>query len=118
MCNLKTLSLSGNHLSGHLLDFNRNLIGCVKHSLETLYLDRNHLNGTIPVSLGKLSNLESLYLSNNPLEGVISEAHFPNLTKLKGLGLSNTQLVFNFSSNWVPPFQLKIVWLRSCQLVP
>ena len=118
MCNLKMLYLSGNYLNGQLHDFIHNLIGCANHSIGVLYLDQNHLNGTIAVSLGKLSNLESLDLSNNPLEGVISEAHFSNLTKLKGLGLSNTELVFNFSSNWVPPFQLAKILLSSCQLGP
>ena len=47
MCNLKTLSLSGNHLSGQL-DFNHNWSGCVKHSLETLYLDQNQVMESIP----------------------------------------------------------------------
>ena len=140
MCNLKTLSLSRNHLSGQL-DLNHNLSGCVKHSLETLdlgqnqvmgsipnltafpslrelFLFQNRLNGTIPESLGKQSNLESLSLGDNPLEGVISEAHFSKLTKLQILDLSNTLLVFNINSNWIPPFQLKMIWLSSCQLGP
>ena len=118
MCNWKTLSLTGNHLSGQLLDFIFNLNKCANHSLEGLYLDQNHLNGTIPVSLGKLSNLESLFLSDNPLEGVIFEAHFSKLSKLKYLVLSNTLLVSNINSDWVPPFQLNTIELGSCQLGP
>ena len=141
MCNLKTLSLLRNYLSRQLHDFFQNLIGCADHSLEFLYLGRNlimgwlpdlttfpslrelwvsknHLNWTIPISLGKLSNLEYLYLGYNALEGVISKAHFSNLTKLKVLGLSNTLLVFNINSNWVPHFQLKMIGLRFSQLGP
>ena len=93
MCNLKTLFLSGNHLNGQL-DFIQNLTRCANHSIE------------------------SLHLRDNPLEGVISEAHLSKLTKLKVLDLSNTLLVFNFNSDWVPPFQLKVIWLESCQLGP
>ena len=112
MCNLKTFSLSGNSLSGQLLDFIQNLSGCANHSLEVLHLDQNQimgslpdlttfpslrqlrlhqnrLNGTIPESLGKQSNLVSLSLFDNSLEGVISDAHFSKLTKLKSLSLSN-----------------------------
>ena len=118
MCNWKTLSLTRNYLNEQLLDFILNWTKCANHSLESLHLYRNHLNGTIPVSLGKLSNLEFLYLSNNPLEGVIFEAHFSKLTKLKYLVLSNTLLVFNINSVWVPPFQLKTIRLESCQLGP
>ena len=141
MCNLKTLSLSRNYLSGQLLDFILNLAKCGNHSLEVLNLEQNqimgslpdlttfpslrvlalsqnHLNGAIPVSLGKLYNLEGLYLRHNSLEGVISKAHFSKLTKLKYLDLSNTSLVFNINSDWVPPFQLKVIALRSCQLGP
>ena len=76
------------------------------------------LNGTIPESLGKLSNLESLYLGDNPLKGVIFEAHFSELTKLKYLDVSNTLLVFNINFDWVPPFQLEVIGLGSCQLGP
>ena len=141
MCNLKTLSLLRNYLSRQLHDFFQNLIECANHSLEFLYLgqnlimgwlpdlttfpslrelwvSKNHLNWTIPISLGKLSNLEYLYLGYNALEGVISKAHFSNLTKLKVLGLSNTLLVFNINSNWVPHFQLKMIGLRFSQLGP
>ena len=140
MCNLKTLSLLGNYFSKQLHDFIHNLNGCANHSLEVLFLDQdqimgslpdlttfpslrelslfqNHLSGTIPVSLGKMSNLMSLSLYDNPLECVI-EAHFLELTKLKHLILSSTLLVFNFSSDWVPPFQLKTIGLGSCQLGP
>ncbi|XP_030970944.1 receptor-like protein EIX1 [Quercus lobata] len=134
MCNWKTLSLSGNYLNGQLLDFIHNLARCANHSIEFLYLDhnqimgslpdlttlpslrelwlyKNRLNGTIPESKGKQSNLETLYLGDNSLKGVISEVHFSKLTKLKYLYLSNTLLVFNINSNWVPPFQLEGIGL-------
>ncbi|XP_030970935.1 receptor-like protein EIX1 [Quercus lobata] len=140
MCNLKILSLSLNNLSGQLLEFFQNLTGCANHSIQSLNFDwnqimgslpdittfpslrilrlhSNHLKGIVPESLGKQSNLETLYLSNNSLEGVISEAHFSNLTKLKHLALPHT-LVFNFSFDWVPPFQLDEISLGSCQLGP
>ncbi|XP_050289378.1 receptor-like protein EIX1 [Quercus robur] len=139
MCNLKTLSLSRNNLSEQLLGIVHNLTRCANHSIEKLYLDYNNimgsfpdlttfsslrvlwlsdnqLSGTIPESLGKQSNLESLYIGGNPFEGVISEAHFSKLTKLKVFQIYNSSLVFNFSSNWVPPFQLKQLYLVSCQL--
>ena len=118
MCNLKTLDLSGNFLSRQLLDFIQNLSGCAKHSLEGLSFSQNQIMGSLPVSLGKLSNLESLYLGDNSLEGVISEAHFSKLTKLKSLYLSNTSLIFNISSDRIPPFQLSNINLQFCQLGP
>ena len=141
MCNLKTLSLSKNCLTGQLTDFIHNLTGCANHSIEALFLDRNQitgslpdlttfpslrelrldqnrLNGTIPESLGKQSNLEILHLGSNSLEGVISEVHFSKLSNLKNLDLSNTSLVFNFSFDWVPQFQLDVIHFQSCQLGP
>jgi Leucine-rich repeat (LRR) protein len=69
----------------------------------------NQLNGTIPVSLGHLSNLEELYISYNLFEGSVSDVFFSNLTKLKALDISSTNLLtLQVSSNWVPPFQLQI----------
>ena len=118
MCNLKTLDLSGNFLSGQPLDFIQNLFGCAKHSLEGLSFSQNQIMGSLPVSLGKLSNLESLYLGDNSLEGVISEAYFSKLTKLKSLYLSNTSLIFKISSDRIPPFQLSNINLQFCQLGP
>ncbi|XP_075663887.1 receptor-like protein EIX1 [Castanea sativa] len=139
MCNLKILSLSSNNFSELLLGIVHNLTGSANHSIEELYLDNNHimgsfpdltafsslrvlflsanrLSGTIPESLGKQSNLERLYIGGNPFEGVISEAHFSKLTKLKVFHIYNNSLVFNFSSNWVPPFQLEQLYFVSCQL--
>uniref|UniRef100_A0A7N2LV12 Leucine-rich repeat-containing N-terminal plant-type domain-containing protein n=1 Tax=Quercus lobata TaxID=97700 RepID=A0A7N2LV12_QUELO len=139
LCNLNTLSLSHNNLSGQLLEFVHNLTGCASHSIEGLYLDNNHimgsfpdlttfpslrvlllsenqLSGTIPESLGKQFNLEILYIGGNPFEGVISEAHFLKLIKLKVFQIYRTSLIFNFSSNWVPPFQLDQLYMNTCQL--
>ncbi|KAL4629208.1 hypothetical protein ACB092_05G291400, partial [Castanea dentata] len=134
LCNLNTLSLPVNNLNGQLLEFFHNLTGCANQSIEVLNLDwnqimgslpdlttfpslrelglhHNHLNGTILDNLGKQSRLERLYLGHNSFEGFISEAHFSELTKLKYLDLFNTSLVFNFSSDWVPPFQLPALFL-------
>ncbi|XP_065620578.1 receptor-like protein EIX2 [Quercus suber] len=139
MCDLKTLSLSRNNIGEQFLGIVQNLTGCANHSIEELYLDNNqimgsfpdltifpslrvlflssnHLSGTIPESLGEQSNLEILYIDSNPFVGVISEAHFSKLTKLKIFYAYNNSLVFNFSSNWVPPFQLEQLYIMNCQV--
>ncbi|CAL5424094.1 unnamed protein product [Camellia sinensis] len=87
-------------------------------SLVVLNLSYNKLDGTLPKSLGHLSKLGILYISYNMLEGVVSEDHFANLTSLVELSASGNQLSFNASPNWIPPFQLELVYLRSWQLGP
>ena len=72
----------------------------------------------MPKSIGNLFNLEFLFVSSNFLHGVISEAHFSNLSKLQYVGLSNNSFTFEFSFNWVPPFQLEVLYLGSCMLGP
>ncbi|XP_048422017.1 receptor-like protein EIX1 isoform X2 [Pyrus x bretschneideri] len=133
---LESLYLSNNHLSGSIPDLTN------FSSLKVLSLSRNQLSGTIPESIGHLSNLEYMDLSMNALEGVVSESigqlsnlesmdlsmnalktvvsesHFSNLSRLRYLDLSSNLLVLNFSSNWVPPFKLMYIYLRSCKMGP
>ena len=142
ICTLLELDLSSNSLNGQLFKLINNLsLGCAKDSLEvldlsenqitgslpnlaifpslkSLYLDNNNKNGTVPKSIGNLFNLENLYVSSNFLHGVISEAHFSNLSKLRYLCLWNNSFTFEFSFNWVPPFQLERIYLGSCMLGP
>ncbi|WVZ15182.1 hypothetical protein V8G54_012748 [Vigna mungo] len=40
------------------------------------------------------------------------------MSKLKRLDLSDNSLGLTFTQNWVPPFQLRSIYLRSCQLGP
>ncbi|KAH7853061.1 hypothetical protein Vadar_032732 [Vaccinium darrowii] len=110
--NLGALNLHRNRISGMLPDLT------VSQSLTVLNLGDNSLNGTIDKSVGQLSGLEYLDISSNSLEGVISEAHFSNLSSLKILDFSFNSLVFNISSNWIPPFQLDVIGLASCKLGP
>ena len=109
MCNLKTLSLIRANLNGKFLGIIHNLIGCAQHSIENLFLDlnqiigklpdlstfpslrvlslsNNHLNETIPESLGKQSNLGTFKLHDNSFEGVISKTHFSKLKKFEEFG--------------------------------
>ncbi|PON42110.1 LRR domain containing protein [Parasponia andersonii] len=53
------------------------------------------------------------------MEGVMSESHFSKLFNLNHLDLSsNPHLVLNIHSDWIPPFQLEYIHLRSCKLGP
>ena len=126
-CSLSILRLPNNSLSEELSVIIRRLSGCVRNSLQELYLDINQINGTLPdlstfpylkvlhLSENKLkgkicadcrfpSQLEILSLNFNSLEGVITDSHFANMSKLSYLGLSDNSLALTFSQNWVPPF--------------
>ncbi|KAL7202136.1 hypothetical protein ACSBR1_033749 [Camellia fascicularis] len=134
---LETFGLWENKLFGHFTEglgrfknlrelyFQNNLIsGPIPMSVGRLSsfvvldLSYNKLNGTLPKSLGHLSKLRILYISYNMLEGVVSEDHFANLPSLVELSASGNQLSFDASPNWIPPFQLELVYLRSWQLGP
>ncbi|KAG8366780.1 hypothetical protein BUALT_Bualt16G0003300 [Buddleja alternifolia] len=146
LCNLQKLSLNENRLSGGVNEVIDGLSQCRNRSLETLNLGDNELNGNIPSSLGLLKNLKYLLLSNNlftgPIpssignlsslvvmdlyqnswEGVITEIHLANLSSLHEISIgkffTNLSLVFNVSSNWIPPFKLKYVKIQGCKLGP
>jgi len=115
LTSLQTLHLSGSSVGGSIPDSIGNLT-----SLQTLDLSYNQMNGVIPESIGKLSMLVSLGLSMNSWEGFLTEAHFQNLTRLKFLLLgtefsTKRTLVFDVKHDWVPPFKLREIELRSAQ---
>lgn len=98
-------------LFGHLSD----QLGKFKN-LVTLWLSYNSISGPIPLSLGELSSLDGLDLSVNTFNGIISEMHFSKLTRLYYFDVSENSLKLEVSANWIPPFQLAILGLRSCHL--
>ncbi|KAF3445282.1 hypothetical protein FNV43_RR14977 [Rhamnella rubrinervis] len=143
-CSLEILNLAHNKLTGNLpntlgyikslrkLLLSNNLLqGSIPHSignstsLETFLLSGNQMSA-IPESLGQLSNLVQLDISHNIWEGVLTEAHLVNLSSLKELSIininnqspDNISLIFNISSDWLPPFKLGRLSIHSCQLGP
>ncbi|CAL9005583.1 unnamed protein product [Prunus brigantina] len=142
LCNLRGLGLQTNHLSGQLSKFVQLLPRCAQSSLEYLVLSENVLKGSlnnltsfsslgflnlsanqlsrnISESIGQMSQLMTIDFSKNSLEGVVSETHFSKLSNLRYLDLSsNSKLVLNFHSDWVPPFQLREIYLASCKVGP
>lgn len=138
---LETLDLGYNDLTGELPDslgilknlryfelWDNSFQGSIPKSigelssLEEFYLSNNQMNGDVPETLGKLSTLRVLDLSENPWRGIITEIHLMNLSSLKQLQINNLSpeisLIFNISADWIPPFQLEYLYLRSCQLGP
>ncbi|KAJ0512475.1 putative non-specific serine/threonine protein kinase [Helianthus annuus] len=109
---LAELYLSGNDLNGSIPE----TIGSLA-TLTTFSVDLNKLSGTIPDSIGQLSKLRSFDVSYNYLEGEIYESHLANLSMLKEFNVaSNSKLTLNVSREWLPPFQLRNIDLRSCKI--
>ena len=113
MIALEYLDLSNNTLQGEIPKSIWNL-----PKLYAINVELNNLSGQLPESIGQLSQLESLGILGNSLEGVISEAHFSKLSKLNYLTLSSNSFVLNISLDWIPPFRLDVVLLRSCKMGP
>ncbi|CAH9133048.1 unnamed protein product [Cuscuta epithymum] len=113
ICTLKNLDLEFNHLNGSLIMSTL----CPNHPLQLLYLTSNRLMGSFP-ELTMFPYLNELHLGNNLLHGVISEHHFVTLSHLYKLDLSSNNVTFNFTSTWLPPFQLQFIYLQSCNLGP
>ncbi|XP_073112528.1 receptor-like protein EIX1 [Elaeis guineensis] len=143
LCKLQNLGLSGINISKTLYEFDELFARCIKkNSLETLELadtqlsgylpvwlgdfrmlkildlSGNSISGPIPASLGRLAELVELFLGGNFLEGVMSEEHFANFTKLHALDLSQNRLILNLTSDWIPPFRLRLLDIGSCKLEP
>ncbi|XP_059292385.1 receptor-like protein EIX2 [Lycium ferocissimum] len=132
---LEYLDLSDNQMRGPLPDLalfpslrelhlgSNQFRGRIPQGVEKLSLLRfldvssNRLEG-LPESMGQLSNLESFDASYNVLKGTITESHFSNLSSLAELDLSFNLLSLKTSFDWVPPFQLQIIRLASCNLGP
>lgn len=141
LCNLRSLSIGYNNLTGQFSEFLQILSNCSQNSLQSLdvsgnnivgplpdltnfvslvrlYVSSNRLSGEIPKSIGQMSKLEVLMLGSNSFQGIITETHFSKLSKLQVLGLSANPVVLNFHSDWVPPFQLLNIHLGSCKMGP
>ena len=104
------LDLSTNRLSGSLPSSLGNLT-----NLEVLWLYDNQLSGSLPSSLGNLTNLEVLDLSSNQLSGSIP-SELGRLTKLEWLGLYENQLSGSLPSSLGNLTNLEGLGLASNQL--
>ncbi|KAI9098472.1 hypothetical protein K1719_025097 [Acacia pycnantha] len=109
---LQDLDLSDNHITGTLVSLS------IFPSLKNFDISGNFLNGTISKDLQFPSSLVSLDIHSNFLRGVLTSSHLANLHNLKSLYLSDNLLTLRFSHNWVPPFQLEAIYVRSCKLGP
>ncbi|XP_074284126.1 receptor-like protein EIX1 [Silene latifolia] len=88
-------------------------------SLRELHLGYNNLTGKLSQGISQLTKLEILDVSSNSLEGTLTHAHFDKLLRLRELHLSdNLRLVINMAADWIPPFQLDVIDLRSCEVGP
>jgi len=138
-CKLKSLDLSNNRFSGDLQVIVHHLSRCARYSLQQLNLGFNQINGTLPdlsifsfletfdISENRLNGkifedirfpttLSALLMGSNSLNGVIYDFHFSGMSMLRYLYLSDNSLALRFTENWVPPFQLYTMELRSCKL--
>ncbi|PRQ30195.1 putative leucine-rich repeat-containing, plant-type, leucine-rich repeat domain, L [Rosa chinensis] len=117
---LQHLDLRSNSFSGSFPESFRHL-----SSLKTLDLSDNLMNGSIiPQDLGQLSQLVDLDLSQNSWNGILTEAHLMNLTRLETFRIGtdrpalSSSLIFNVTDDWLPPFNLREVYIQNCRAGP
>lgn len=80
-----------------------------------LYLVNNQLNGTLPASLGNLTELSDLYLSSNNLSGTIPNS-IGNLSALAFLYLSHNKLEGNIPATIGNATALRELYLQHNKL--
>ncbi|XP_040362655.1 receptor-like protein EIX2 [Rosa chinensis] len=74
--------------------------------------------------LGQLSQLVDLDLSQNSWNGILTEAHLMNLTRLETFRIGtdrpalSSSLIFNVTDDWLPPFNLREVYIQNCRAGP
>ncbi|KAK0593454.1 hypothetical protein LWI29_036953 [Acer saccharum] len=113
--NLIELDVSRNNLEGHLPACLNSLT-----NLRALELSYNHLSGNLPSFIGNLmTSLRYLSLGENNFEGLFSFSSLANLSKLEIFHLStenSTLQVLETEEFFQPPNQLKVLYLRKCNL--
>ncbi|KAH9708286.1 LRRNT 2 domain-containing protein [Citrus sinensis] len=87
LCNLHSLDISYNHITGEIKELTNAFSACNVSTLETLDLASNKLGGNLPDSLGNLLCLEYLGLSENSFLGSLPTS-IGNLSHLRALYLS------------------------------
>ncbi|CAO2838844.1 unnamed protein product [Amaranthus hypochondriacus] len=118
-CHFQHLDLSFNNLQDDiqvLLEPNENASRCTTYDLNYLDLSYNQISGSVPYSLGLLTEIEVIHFSNNFIQGNITNLHLDNLSKLSSLDVSHNDLSIDLSSDWLPPFQLVYFKTTSCKI--
>ncbi|XP_028786757.1 LRR receptor-like serine/threonine-protein kinase GSO1 [Neltuma alba] len=108
---LQYLDIRGNLFDGVIPSFLGNI-----SSLFYLDLSCNQLSGNLSETLGQLRNLNLLHVGHNSLVGALTEKNFANLSNLISLDLSSTSFEFDIDPKWVPPFQLKALYLGNTSI--
>ncbi|XP_055833653.1 receptor-like protein EIX2 [Solanum dulcamara] len=130
MYSLRVLDLSENFILGKLpsfegmtsvtfLDISRNFLEgnlplTLPSKLKHLDLSSNNLEGPLAKSIVQLRQLVVLNVARNSFNDSITE-HFLNFSDLRVLDLSSNSIILNITATWMPPFQLDIIGLMSCQ---
>ena len=83
--------------------------------LKVLYLDSNHLTGSIPDKIGQLQSLESLFIQNNELESKIP-SELGDLDSLVHFLADDNNLTGEFPMQLLELSRLEKLWLTGNEL--
>ena len=83
--------------------------------VKEVYLMKNHLDGTLPASLGALTGLSSMYVDQNRITGTLPDA-LQQLTDLENLQASDNQIEGTLPSWFAGMQRLKDLYLSNNKL--